>query len=469
MFKVIDSLLSELRPCFSREASFAWFVIIVVGLIVRFDHYGATSFIRWLFLDPQCYGLMLRFFRTSSWSVRVLMERWSRAVINRYPVVEIEGRVLQIGDTIKVGKEARKMPGVKKLHQESDDNAKPEWIRGHHFAFIGLLAGSLAKTFCIPIEGRITEGVGDLLGESPSDTIISRMVRLAILKATQIGRLCYLVVDAYFAVGPAFLLLKAARNGKGEQLVHLITRAKENYVGFYDRGEKRYREKDKVRLIDVCDFPRLFEKAQVMIKGELKTISYCCVDLIWQPVDGLIRFVCVLDGKERYILMSSDLTLSGSQIIAIYGYRVRIEAMFLALKHLLGGFCYHFWTKSFPALKKGAKLDAVKLDEGARKKLAQAVDAIEKFVNLAAIALGLLDYISLTHKDRIWNLYQGWLRTFSSDYPSEGVVQSVLRSEFFTSLGGASATRKVPSSRTLRLILEKGRPSRNESELEDVA
>ena len=36
MFKVIDSLLFELRPSFSREASFAWFVIIVVGLIVRF-------------------------------------------------------------------------------------------------------------------------------------------------------------------------------------------------------------------------------------------------------------------------------------------------------------------------------------------------------------------------------------------------------------------------------------------------
>ena len=43
------------------------------------------------------------------------MERWTEAVISRYPVVEIGGRVLEIGDTIKVGKEAQKMPGVKKL------------------------------------------------------------------------------------------------------------------------------------------------------------------------------------------------------------------------------------------------------------------------------------------------------------------------------------------------------------------
>ena len=110
MFKVIDSLLFELRPSFSREASFAWFVIIVVGLIVRFDHYGATSFIRWLFLDPQCYGLMLRFFRTSSWSVRVLMERWTEAVISRYPVVEMGAGYLRSVIRSKWVKRLRRCP-----------------------------------------------------------------------------------------------------------------------------------------------------------------------------------------------------------------------------------------------------------------------------------------------------------------------------------------------------------------------
>jgi hypothetical protein len=158
LFRTIDSFLSEFRSCFSREAAFDWFRIIIVGLIVRFDHYGTTSFIRWLFIDPQYYGLLLHFFRTSSWTVGVLMDRWTKAVINRYPIVEFNGRALQIGDTIKVGKEARKMPAVKTLRQDSQDNAKPEFIRGHHFAFIGVLAGSIARAFCVPVQGQLTEG-----------------------------------------------------------------------------------------------------------------------------------------------------------------------------------------------------------------------------------------------------------------------------------------------------------------------
>ena len=205
-----------------------------------------------------------------------------------------------------------------------------------------------------------------------------------------------------------------------------------------------------------------------MIKGEFRTISYYCIDLLWQPVDRLVRFVCVLDGNDKYILMSSDLNLPAPQIISIYNYRAKIEVMFLMLKHLLGGFCYHFWTKSFPKLKKGQKPDASKLPEEAKEKFVATLDAIERFVNLSAIALGLLGYLSLTHASLIWNLYEGWLRTSSSNHPSEGVVQSVLRSEFFTSLGKASAG-KVPSSRTLRLIIGKGRPPHKESQFEEAA
>jgi hypothetical protein len=53
------------------------------------------------------------------------------------------------------------------------------------------------------------------------------------------------------------------------------------------------------------------------------------------------------------------------------------------------------------------------------------------------------------------------------DHPSEGVVQSVIRSEFFTTIGKASAG-KVPSSRTLQLIIGKGRPPQTQSQMEEA-
>jgi hypothetical protein len=70
--------------------------------------------------------------------------------------------------------------------------------------------------------------------------------------------------------------------------------------------------------------------------------------------------------------------------------------MFFALKHWLGGFSYRFWSKAFPKLKRGQALDVTMCPPETRQKLAQTLDTIERFVNLAGIALGLLQYLALT-------------------------------------------------------------------------
>jgi hypothetical protein len=44
-----------------------------------------------------------------------------------------------------VSKEAQKMPGVKKLHQESENSGKPPYIYGHHHGVLGILAGWVKK------------------------------------------------------------------------------------------------------------------------------------------------------------------------------------------------------------------------------------------------------------------------------------------------------------------------------------
>lgn len=43
MLKFIDEVLSSFRPCFSRKAAYEWFVVIVIGLMVRADHLGITE------------------------------------------------------------------------------------------------------------------------------------------------------------------------------------------------------------------------------------------------------------------------------------------------------------------------------------------------------------------------------------------------------------------------------------------
>ncbi|MCK5230162.1 MAG: hypothetical protein KAR13_07850, partial [Desulfobulbaceae bacterium] len=158
------------------------------------------------------------------------------------------------------------------------------------------------------------------------------------------------------------------------------------------------------------------------------------------------------DGDGCYVLMCSDLQLSPIEIITIYSYRSKIEVMFLFLKHILGGFCYHFWTKACPKLKRGEKIDYSNLSEEALNKLNITIEAIERFVNLAGIALGIFQYLSLNYASQIWKKYNGWYRTRSSEFPSEEVVQRVVQAEFFSFIGSC----KVPVCRTLRLILNRG-------------
>jgi hypothetical protein len=284
-------------------------------------------------------------------------------------------------------------------------------------------------------------------------TIVTHMAYLAIQSASKTGQLCYITLDAYFSVGPMFLLLKTAINDDAQQLVHIITRAKKNYVGYLNRefSAKKYDDDDKFILMDWFDFPEFFTIEQLSTYGKSKTIEYKCVDLLWRPIDDFVRFVCIKDGDGKYVLMCSDLNLSPIDIITIYSHRCKIEVMFLFLKHLIGGFCYRFWTKSWPKLKRKKKSDLPVLSESGLEKATQVVTAIERFVNIAGITLGLLQYLALTHAAEIWGSYHGWLRTCSSETPSEAVVQSVIQTEYFFS--GC----KVPFCDTLRIVKRRRR------------
>lgn len=54
MIREISRILSRFRPCFSRQAAFDWFVITVLGFIIRIDHCGVSSFVRWLGINRLC-------------------------------------------------------------------------------------------------------------------------------------------------------------------------------------------------------------------------------------------------------------------------------------------------------------------------------------------------------------------------------------------------------------------------------
>ncbi|WP_144942132.1 transposase, partial [Paenibacillus sp. 32O-W] len=76
MLKFLNEVLSAFRACFSRTATFEWFVVIIVGLMLRTDHLGMTTLIRDLSLHPRGYETLIHFFRSSAWSLESLRLTW---------------------------------------------------------------------------------------------------------------------------------------------------------------------------------------------------------------------------------------------------------------------------------------------------------------------------------------------------------------------------------------------------------
>jgi hypothetical protein len=195
-----------------------------------------------------------------------------------------------------------------------------------------------------------------------------------------------------------------------------------------------------------------FKQTTIDVYGQCKEVSFLCLDLIWKPIGEKVRFLLVRDGSERFILMSSDLHLSASDIILSYSYRFKIEVSFKVLKHLIGAFFYRFWTSVWPSIGKRNEADlSSSKTHRSRRLIKQAANAIEGFINFGCIATGLLQIVSLKFYDTIWNKYLGWLRTVSSDIPSEEVVKAVIQEEYYHNF------RFFANSAIYRIIMSKSK------------
>ena len=265
------------------------------------------------------------------------------------------------------------------------------------------------------------------------------MAAMAADMVAVMGKRCLLILDAYFAVGPVFLILKNVVDHNGQRLVHIVTRAKSNVVGYEDppsktggRGRPRIYGK-KLALMALFETrASAFEQTAIELYGCCKTVSFLCLDLVWKPVGEKIRFILVVDGSERFVLMCSDLTLSALDIIRAYSYRFKIEVSFKMLKHLMGVFFYRFWTSAWPRIGKATASDLSAVNDPRMKRLIQqSTNAIEAFANFGCIATGVLQIIALNFHKTIWRKYSGWLRTVTSTVPSEEIVKSVIQQEYY--------------------------------------
>jgi hypothetical protein len=132
LYERLEQILQELRPVFSREASFNWFVLLLWGVLLTTQPPAVTSYVNAVGLSEQYYHQALHWFNSSAFSINDLCYWWGEWLSKHPNTHPLKGERVYVGAGIKVGKEGRKMPEVKGLHQESEDVSKPEWVQGHY-------------------------------------------------------------------------------------------------------------------------------------------------------------------------------------------------------------------------------------------------------------------------------------------------------------------------------------------------
>lgn len=188
---------------------------------------------------------------------------------------------------------------------------------------------------------------------------------------------------------------------------------------------------EKVRLRDLAADDRAFTSAPSPVYGENNvTLRYRVLDLVWRPEGRMARFVIVHHPQRGTIfLLCTDLTLDPLQILTLYGYRFKIELGFRQAVHVMGAYAYHFWMADMKPIRRGAGDQYLhRTPDDYRAGVCRKLRAYHAHVQLGAIAQGLLQHLSINHREQVWRGFWSWLRTMNPAMPpSELVVANALR------------------------------------------
>jgi hypothetical protein len=438
MTDFLTEFLLGFRNAFSRKASFSWFVVMFAGFVLRADRLGVSSVVRALEMSPSLYPHLLHFLHASSWDGSALLELCVKWVAGSGTMTLRNGRIVMLGDESKVPQEGRRMPSVMTLRQTSETSSKPSYFRGHEWGFLGILIGASGKSFCVPAWACLSEPKRKTSADKPDTKSGSRgcgtartagIVRAAAGIATMLSYPAFLVLDAFYCVGPVFTAAAGAGN------VTIVTRAKANCrawipaspsVGKRGRGRPRmYESSVKVGTLYTTETER-FEPRSAKVYGRVEQVRILARKLFWKPAGTLLLFVLVETSRGRITLACSDIDTDPVDVLELYCHRSMIEVMFDNIKNLLGLMDYRFWSKYLEPQRRRPEKNGAIRKTVSPSATAKTLKATRNFLSIGLVLLAFLQVFACRFGAMVSQEAGCWLRTQSGTVPSEFVAKAAL-------------------------------------------
>ena len=151
-------LFHVFAPCFTAPG-FAYFQSYVWALMVVEGRKCLTRLARCAFFHQRDLSSWERFLAEYRWSLTAVTERLVRLVVARLgEQLHVHGAYLVGTDTTLVAKTAKRMLGVQKWKDHSDNADRGAYLVGHHWNLVGLLSPWGTRWLCWPLVRRLVPG-----------------------------------------------------------------------------------------------------------------------------------------------------------------------------------------------------------------------------------------------------------------------------------------------------------------------
>ena len=323
--------------------SFAYFKAYIWGMMMVNGRKCITNISHTCFFLDRHIASFERFLSENKWDMNQVARILVHLLVDTMKdKLYIHGAFLLAVDSTYCAKNSRKMIGVQRWRERSSNADRQKCCVGHHWAIAGFITSLAGRFLCFPFLTMMLSGRKNpfcyVCGSEATqvrpatfwDTVLAMVFQTwQFLNETTLR----VVADAYFA-NASFI------NPLIEKGIHVVSRWRKDGVGWDDppaysgrgRPGKYGKEWKLMELLQSCS-P---QKVKVNIYGRTASANVVVRDMTLRNISQKVRVVVVEGLGETIILISTDMTLTATQIIEIYSSRFSIEIAIRDLKQHFG-------------------------------------------------------------------------------------------------------------------------------------